>query len=237
MKIIDKNYDYYDYLQSPDDSIVFDRRNSFDLTKERVIDKIDVVRWNNDSKYRFILMQCGATYWLFLLTITETTETPYQGKRISDYSLELLTTWKNYNKPRKTIDIHFVSFRNAYIFYDNDYYVSNKDYDIDRIRTKANDLKSSIDNNDYVTDKSLSELYIRTLVKNEYKEEIRDIPLLKSCGIAQLIDPVDIFQAIEEHFSLQKTESERTEAVGTTNNDKITMHGFDTKTSFRGGLL
>jgi hypothetical protein len=45
---------------------------------------------------------------------------------------------------------------------------------------------------------------------------------------------VDVFCSIEEHFSREKTAAERTEPLGATNNDKIIMHGFDTKTSFRG---
>ena len=59
-------------------------------------------------------------------------------------------------------------------------------------------------------------------------------PILTACGIKDLITPEDIFMAIEEHFSLLKTESERIDPIGATNNDKIEMHGFDTKTSFRG---
>ena len=36
MRIIDNNTDYYDWLQNvyPDDSLVFDRRDSFLVTKE-----------------------------------------------------------------------------------------------------------------------------------------------------------------------------------------------------------
>ena len=34
MRIIDKQHDFYDYLQDPTDRIVFDRRGSFLLTKE-----------------------------------------------------------------------------------------------------------------------------------------------------------------------------------------------------------
>jgi hypothetical protein len=33
---------------------------------------------------------------------------------------------------------------------------------------------------------------------------------------------------------MEKSKLETTEAKGTTNDDKIIMHGFDTKTSFRG---
>jgi hypothetical protein len=44
---------------------------------------------------------------------------------------------------------------------------------------------------------------------------------------------MSIFYAIEEHFSMEKTASETTEAKGTTDEDKIAMHGFDVKKSFR----
>ena len=36
MRIIDKNTDYYDYLQNSDDPIVFDRRGSYLLTKDHL---------------------------------------------------------------------------------------------------------------------------------------------------------------------------------------------------------
>lgn len=226
MRIIDKSYDYYDYLQSYDDRIVFDRRNSFLLTKGMVMDNIEYSRYNRDSKYRFILLQCGATYWLFLLTITGYEERPYLGRRISDYSLELLTSWKYYDKPRVIIGVYSISFHDTYIFYDT----SAKEFSIDRIKSRLEDLKNKINTNDYDVDHDLGASFRWSNKKKE------DIPLLKACGISQLVDPVDIFHAIEEHFSLEKSESERTEANGTTNNDKITMHGFDVKTSFRGKI-
>lgn len=59
------------------------------------------------------------------------------------------------------------------------------------------------------------------------------MPILKACGIAELVDPVSVFCAIEEHFSMEKAASETTEAKGITNEDKVIMHGFDVKTSFR----
>ena len=234
MRIIDKEYDYYDYLQTSEDKIVFDRRNSFLLTKEKVIEGIKYTRYNRDSKYRFILLQCGATYWLFLLTITAYKDTRWCSPSISDYSLELLSAWKNFNKRRKVIDIHVVSFRNFYIFYDHDFAVYNKDFSVDKIRARVNDLRNSIDTNNYEEDRDLSLSYLSV---RELNDTERNIPLLKACGIAQLVDSADIFYAIEEHFSLEKSEAERTEAGGTTNNDKITMHGFDVKTSFRGKHL
>ena len=70
MRIIDKQRDFYDYLQDPTDKLVFDRRGSFLLTKEIFCERISTIRYYWQSKYRFVLLQCGATFWLFLVTIT-----------------------------------------------------------------------------------------------------------------------------------------------------------------------
>ena len=210
MRIIDKQHDFYDYLQDSTDTIVFDRRNSFLLTKEIVCRKLGFYSFR-DSKYRFMLLQCGVAYWLFLITVSS--ETNYLGDPV-DYEVELLDHWKNYKKPNKLINISFVSFNlNIYDF-------KLKDINIPKMKDHISDLRDTIDWNDY----------------RSYVPAIGDadrIPLLKACGISQLIDPIDIFCTIEEHFSMLKTASETTEAKGATNNDKIIMHGFDVKTSFR----
>lgn len=86
MRIIDKNHDFYDYLQDPTDTIVFDRRGSFILTKKYICEHMVYPGYHNKSKYRFILLQCGAAFWLILATITERTE--YGAP--SNYDLELL---------------------------------------------------------------------------------------------------------------------------------------------------
>ena len=62
----------------------------------------------------------------------------------------------------------------------------------------------------------------------------KHIPLFKACGIADYIDPLDMFLTFEEYFSLEKSSIEKTESVGLTDIEKVGNHGFDTKTSFRG---
>ena len=86
MRIIDKQHDFYDYLQDPTDRIVFDRRGSFLLTKEDFCGGIQYQRYYSNSRYRFVLLQCGVAYWLFLVTITS------KGlyDRPVDYYMELL---------------------------------------------------------------------------------------------------------------------------------------------------
>ena len=49
MRIIDKNTDYYDYLQNvyPDDSVVFDRTDSYILHKKDLCEYMYVFRQDN----------------------------------------------------------------------------------------------------------------------------------------------------------------------------------------------
>ena len=223
MRIIDKQHDFYDYLQDPTDRIVFGRRGSFLLTKEEFCVGLRYQRYHGDSHHRFVLLQCGATHWLFLVTITamDSCEFPI------DYNVELLLNWKNYERPNKLIDLHTVSFG-----------ISMWDYMIhdikpEKVRIRVNDLKAAIDQGNYREEHNLGCHTRSKDHKGTFIHEIQDIPILKACGIAELVDPVSVFCAIEEHFSMEKTASETTEAKGTTEKDRIIMHGFDAKTSFR----
>lgn len=215
MRIIDKQHDFYDYLQDPTDTIVFDRRGSFILTKEMILDKL-VDRHINYRFYvrdpkRYLILQCGAVYWHILLTLNDNDD---------DYTLELLDKWKDYNKPRVLIELYSYSLNYSYFTYRD-------------LKTKSNDTIKGYFNKNKIISHNVK-ITDNNNVKSGCIKELQTIPILTACGIADIVDPVDIFTAIEEHFSLLKTEAERTEPIGATNNDKIIMHGFDTKTSFRG---
>ena len=223
MRIIDNKYDFYDYLQDYNDTLVFDRRNSFMLTKDIVCYKAD--HNYDNSNYRFVLMQIGVTYWLFLIALERSPE--IVGNRFSGYNVELLRMWKNHDKPitKKPICMTFVSFNNDYIFKDS----LTHDYSVDKIKSNVERLVEFIDRNDF------TESYHRLDIESKYNGgEYFDIPILAPSGIGDCVNPEDVFYAIEEYFSLKKSASEKTVAEGTTNNDKITAHGFDVKTSFRG---
>ncbi len=230
MRIIDKNRDYYDYLQDRDDTLVFDRRGSFLLTKEIFCDKIRDT-WRIGSKYRFVLLQCGATFWLFLVHITKCGG--YADMPL-DYEVECIASWKNYNVPRGLLKLSLITFNQDWkydILWDKGNKVSpHYDYNPEKIKNKADVLRQAIDNRDIEVINNLSKL---TQYNGDIKSELT-IPILKACGIANQISAEDMYHAIDEHFSLEKTASESTVAEGTTNKDKILNHGFDTKTSFRG---
>lgn len=239
MRIIDKNQDLYDYLQDSTDTLVFDRRGSFLLSKKDLgYAMANYCRYyDKNSIYRFLLLQCGYQYWLILATITHYDNSnsvwshneSYIKENI-DYKFEIVKTWKNYNKKRNLLYIDLISF--SYKYLSKDY--KTKDFNYTDIFNKADILAKTIDNNDYKVEHECCPSINYRSHKNEFIKEERKFPLLKACGIGNLIDPIDIFTAIEEHFSLEKTEAERIEPIGATNNDKIIMHGFDTKVSFRG---
>ena len=225
MRIIDKNRDYYDYLQSSEDNrIIFDRRGSFVLTKQALCSAFNFVRYWDKTPYRILLMQCGCSYWLFLAEITKK-----GGWRNypEDYTLELLSFWKNYNKERRVINISVIC---PHLPFTMPWIPPTKE---DILKYK-DALQNEVMLGNYSKEDDLSHDTKSTDYKGSWKKEELNFPLLKECGIAGLVSAQDIFVAIEEYFSIEKTESETTEPKGATNEDKIVMHGFDVKTSFRG---
>ena len=110
MKIIDKQHDFYDYLQNiyRNPSITFDRTDSFLLTKEIMCDYISntqdlyVNGPKNDS--RFVKLQVCNTFWLFFIKITSFNDYGHP----KSYDTELLSTWHNYDAKRALIKIEFI---------------------------------------------------------------------------------------------------------------------------------
>ena len=238
MRIIDKNTDFYDYLQNVyrDDSITFDRTDSYLLTKEmlcgclyRSIHKPEL------HDYSLLLLQVCNTFWLFLTDLTEIDDKNMYCSAVPvNYNMELLSTWKNCGKPRVLIKLEVISFKfglSALIGNRKYGYYSKYKLDREKIISKLDSLVQAINANDYKVESTIDK---HTICLGDGSWVEKHIPLLKACGIANLIDPLEVYLAFEEYFSREKTESERTESVGITDKEKIENHGFDTKTSFRG---
>ena len=236
MRILDKNTDFYDYLQNiyPDNTFTFDRTDSFIVTKEIMCKHLCLPRWyprlrSKDEKYHnFVLLQICNTFWLFLVEITKIDD--FDNPK--DYKIELVTTWHNYNKKRVLITLDIIDFKYSILGQ-----ISSKPkfwfsgYDLLKVHEKEDLLRQTVDMNDY-TLRSRINKYI--ICYGDFTETEKHIPLLKACGIGNLIDPLDVYLSFEEYFSLEKQDSERREPIGTTDKDKIESHGFDTKISFRG---
>ena len=226
MRIIDKQNDYYDYLQDNGDSLVFDRRGSRDLCKKDIKEAISIMLDGYAHiPHIFLVLQCGATYWLLSVEgkIGQADWRKSYWARIEDYDIELLSTWKDYEHPLELLSLKAINFNESwkYDFYNKKWRRRKLERTLSKERLKeiSSTLRDAVINRDY-------KVYMEYGTKG--------FLLLKSSGIPNVIGPEEIYNAIDEYFSLMKTAAESTVAEGTTNNDKIKNHGFDTKTSFRG---
>lgn len=226
MRIIDKNTDFYDYLQNVyiDKSIVFDRTDSYLLTKEIMC---DALKRRAVQQYNFLLLQVCNAFWLFLIEILEMTDWCVPTR----YSIELITSWKNYHKDRKLIDLSVIDFNLSV-----DHELRKGffgDYDKSKIMGKQEILIQAVNNGDFKVYKCIDSHTVYYGSGAGATKAAKHLPLLKACGVADFIDPLEIFLAFEEYFSLEKSSNERTESIGLTDTEKIGNHGFDKKKSFR----
>lgn len=228
MRIIDGNKDYYDYLQNiwRDDTVTFDRRDSYDLSKEEFAGAFTDESWKwseherryrrDDTRQKHVLLQVCNRFWLFDLLITKT------GDRgiCLDYDLSLNESWQDYARPAELIRLSAIRYPWRYAWY----YRSDPDSGFAEMARRG----------EYKTEKVFDE-FVRSKSKGDgYAEDVRHIPILKNIGIPSEVPAEEIFLALEEYFLTQKRNAERTESEGLTDLDRVTNHGFDAKTSFRG---
>ena len=236
MRIIDKNTDFYDFYQGiyRDDTITFDRTDSFLLTKELMCEYLSSqrgwTRWSNE-RYSFILLQVCHSLWLFLVDITQWDERKYSGARdVTNYNMELIAKWKNYDKTRCLINLEIIRFKrdvNSALRCEG--YLP--EYDRRKVFDRSDVLIHAIDTGNYAVERQIGS---HKVYRGDNKTEEKHIPLLKACGIANCIEPLEMYLAFEEFFSLERSAQERTESKGLTDKERISNHGFDVKTSFRG---
>lgn len=225
MRIIDKNKDYYDYLQNVwrDDTVTFDRRDSYELSREEFaaafLDESDhwsaywLKRHPEGDRHKYVLLQIGSSFRLFDLMITKTGE---KGTCL-DYELSPKEVWQDYTRPPELIRLSAIRPPHSYYY-----------------REHPEEFPEAVRRGEYRVEKVFDE-FISAKSKGEgCVEEKRHIPILKNIGIAALVPAEDVFLALEEYFLTQKRNLERTESAGLTDREKVTNHGFDPKTSFRG---
>lgn len=224
LRIIDKNTDFYDYIQGiyRDDTVVFDRTDSFILSKDMVCSKLH-------RAPEFLLLQVCNTFWLFFVEVTKRNDYGFT----SDYAIDYLGGWKNYTAKRELIKMNTISFRGLGFGVLTSYSKTERRfvYDKDKVISSTAKIIDAIKTNNYRIEHRLD---VGRVIAGDGSWYEKHIPILKECGIVKYINPQDIYLAFEEYFLAEKTASERTESVGITDKEKIENHGFDTKTSFRG---
>lgn len=235
MRIIDKNKDFYDYLQGiyPDRLLVFDRTGSFVLTKQALCDCIPEHARRPGC---FVLLQVCNTFWLYYARQVRKKDALVLKQ--PEYNFELVTSWKNYNKQRQLLNLNLIDFSAGDIFPNRWAFWMYEDNDkmaaalasVD-FAEKKDLLMTAVDANNYRVLECLN--HYDTKWYSNLRAKYR-IPILSSSGLVGGIDPLDMYLSIEEYLSFEKTASERTESVGLTDKERIMNHGFDVKHSFRG---
>ena len=239
MRIIDKNTDFYDYQAEiyQDNTNIFDRTDSFLLTKQLMCQGLKTTDHWDTSVNRWVLLQVCNDFWLFYVKLTKFEEYPYAPglKTPIDYDVTLVAEWTNYSKPRCLIKLHSIrlDYKILHLFSDYNLRQHHSDIDLTKVEKHKDVIIQSIDTNNFAANFNLGHCEVRT---NTGESVTRHIPLLKASGLASFIDPLTIYIAFDEYFSAEKQAAERTESVGITDQEKIENHGFDTKSSFRGKI-
>lgn len=247
MRIIDKNTDFYDYLQNVyrDDSLTFVRTDSFLLTKDDMCKHLAACRYTG-GRFHFCLLQVCNTLWLFLIEVVETLEDDERFP--TKFDVDLLATWSNFAKERVLCDLSIIHFDwtltrhfriDLFPKMQNGRAVYN--YCKQSIKDEPSLLIDAINTNNYDVDRCINsyntppEVVRRRSFRSKADVEMpKYIPLFKASGFSSHIDPQEIYLAFEAYFSAERTASERTESKGLTDKEKIENHGFDVKKSFRG---
>lgn len=237
MRIIDKNKDFYDYLQGIylDQLLVFDRTGSFVLTKQALCDCIPEYARRPGC---FVLLQVCNTFWLYYARRVRKKDALVFEQ--SEYNFELVTSWKNYNKQRQLLKLDLIDFSAGDIFpntwmfwrYENNDKMAATLASVN-FAEKKDLLIAAVDTNNYRVLKCLNHYNTRIGWCSNLRTKYH-IPILSSSGLVGGIDPLDMYRSIEEYLSFEKTASERTESIGLTDKERIANHGFDVKCSFRG---
>lgn len=208
MRIIDKNKDFYDYLQVYDDDIVFDRRGSYILTNQDICDLWCGFHENFSDKH--LLLQVGYSYWLMIAKCESTAVSCTNAPQCINYSLELVDYWKDYN--------HFNSLHFGTV---------DKYFSAEFLFSKKWDWKSNLideikrGNYEYKKDFTVDTYH-----------KINDIKLIfRNTKIPSVVMADDLYNAFDEYFSHLKDD---VKVDNMTDIEKVESHGFDKKTSFRG---
>lgn len=239
MRIIDKNKDFYDYLQGiyPDRLLVFDRTGSFVLTKQALCDCIPEHARRPGC---FVLLQVCNTFWLYYARRAQKSDVSILEQ--PEYNFELVASWKNYNKQRQLLKLDLTDFSARDVFpnsrmfwmYEDNNKMAAALASVD-FSEKKDLLMAAVDTDNYRVLENVNRYDTRTGWCSNLRTKYRiRIPILSSSGLVGGIDPLGMYLSIEEYLSFEKTASERTESVGLTDKERITNHGFDVKHSFRG---
>ena len=220
MKIIDRNYDYYDYLwqQNGDDEVVFDRRGSVLISKKVLCDgcyrivngkkrfiplfPYNFFSWEKKSGEPFLLIVLAAGFNFFVIKLKQLR---YENYLLLDFSMELICSRKWYEYKGEPLNL---------------YTVDSRAFAVDKL--SAEEWRKA----------NLSNCNFRPLLNLSGELERCPIPILRGAGFASIIPPEEIYCGIDEYLLASKNDVS-IESEGLSDVDKAVNHGFDKRTSFR----
>jgi hypothetical protein len=205
MLIIDRNKDFYDHfshIYGVDNKVVFDRRGSTRINDERLLDYL-YKRTIYPDRDAYFMLEVGREQYLIEVSNIQYDD-PYIGGPLRSCEMKVLNHFKEnaslFNKP---ITLSPVAVRWK--------------YDFKRNRCEARPLKT------------LTELI--DLFSSNYQWELTKItPILAGTSLTKIIDPFEIWKALQMYISSLNTEKDI--ELDMTEEAKAETHGFD-KQSFR----
>lgn len=209
MQIIDKNKDYYDYLQKVygrDTTITYDRRGSTVMSDLSVIRLIAPFtdRYDREEGAMFVV-EVGELQYLFKASVDYAKVGIYsQFPEPVGGTIELLTSFSDHQ--------HYFEKEMTLVPATRDY-----PYDFHWRKGRTNKYK-------YIPVKSFMELRVK-------KDRAVSNPILTDTTVASLISAQDIWIALSNHISSKY--NDKTVEIVNTDVDKLQNHGFDKKSSFR----
>ena len=218
MKIIDRNKDYYDYLQGiygMDELVVYDRRDSFPIDVSKPIcDKgtfcRDYYNANFDRWFRREILfddEKRKEVSIFGSNSVARRRADAEEEKKREEALSKGHRIKTPKRPLRILEGKIMHFILEIGFYD--YY-----FEVER----------------YIDDKDDKKLILKYALIDRDKEQLIKNPILYSTYIPKFIEPKEVWNNLYEYISsLRDVEFEDTR----TNDQHIESHGFDKKISFR----
>lgn len=207
MKIIDKNKDFYDYMQGIyfDDSNTFDRRGSHIITKEMLLEPFG----NLETEIYYLHIQINYLNYI-IKAVGNDFSYGCKGQVYSakDLTFKLVTLWKSY-KTENLIKLDFFQV------------------------PKYNEKHFESDPVSFLKETKTYQIHSNQCHWNGFDINEKNFPIFKESGLVKFFDAQEVYFAIDNWFSGQKTKNERTESNNITDKEKIINHGFDTIYSFR----
>lgn len=210
MYIIDKNkdfYDYYSHIYGVDKKVVYDRRGSNiidDETIARLSEHYNPI--SGEKSIRFVLLEIGFTQYLIKLFNFQLEDTPYSYKKIIDYDIECVNTFKDFKHRFSTP----VSIRGVKIGY-----LLNWGWWNNGAKNKYK----------YITDGSYDQVVVGV-----FDNEIKN-PILGNTKFTSFLDPHDVWVELQTYISSLDNDVDCSTEMNDV--DRAEIHGFDKKTSFR----